>query len=492
MSRVFLNALIFGLAPVLQRLVSLILLPLYTHYLTAADYGELELLSIATSLLTLVLKAELRPGFMRAWVDAAGIADQAALLRRVWRALALAAAAGAALILLARPLAPHLIGHALGPAYALALAAGAGADIAALPGQAAMQAQLWSARMVALGLVQFTLTVGLTAYGVVVLHAGPVAFFAGGAIGGWFAVAAMRLMLRPVLAVRGGARPDLAALWRYSLPLLGGALLFFAVRNSDRLAVSGYVGIASLGLYAMGWTLANLLLTMVLSPLQTAYDVWRYEMYRAGTPQELARFTRLAMAVMGLASTGLAGFGGDVFAHLADPRFAQALAFLPWLSLAVLLQAGYSFLNAPFYLTGATGAWLRIFAVGAALQVGLNLTLTRSFGIAGAIIAILTANGALYAGAAWGGRRLLAIAWPHRQMALIWITSLAASLLRAQLRPAGLGVALLLDGAILAGHAALLLAAGVVGGEDISPLLALVRARAARLGLALGRRGPAG
>ncbi len=81
MTRVFWHALVFGLAPILQKLVSLVLLPLYTHYLTAADYGEIELLTIITGLFGVVLRLELRHGYMRAWIAAADDPARAALFR---------------------------------------------------------------------------------------------------------------------------------------------------------------------------------------------------------------------------------------------------------------------------------------------------------------------------------------------------------------------------------------------------------------------------
>ncbi len=75
--------------------------------------------------------------------------------------------------------------------------------------------------------------------------------------------------------------------------MLGGALLFFVVRNADRIAVSQFVSVAGLGIYAMAWTLANLLLNVVFAPIQTSFDVWRYEMHQqGGRTGEVAAFFR--------------------------------------------------------------------------------------------------------------------------------------------------------------------------------------------------------
>src|SRR5271165_1716972 len=80
MVQVFWHALVFGLTPLLQKLVGMVLLPLYTHYLSARDYGEIALLTMMTGLFSLVLRLELRAGFMRAYVGAADATARAALL----------------------------------------------------------------------------------------------------------------------------------------------------------------------------------------------------------------------------------------------------------------------------------------------------------------------------------------------------------------------------------------------------------------------------
>ncbi|MDQ2804356.1 MAG: oligosaccharide flippase family protein, partial [Pseudomonadota bacterium] len=376
MTRVFWHALVFGLAPILQKLVSLVLLPLYTHYLSATDYGEIEILTIITGLFGVVLRLELRHGYMRAWIAAADDASRAGLFRAALGLLATLGAPGAAVFLVAcGPLCDAFLGHRIGWAFRAVLALGLFADVTALVCNATMQARLQSGLMVSLGVAQFAVSAGLTVLCVVGFHMGAIGFFIGGTASSLLGLAAMLALLGGLLRGRaGGTPPDMRAILGYSMPLLGGALLFFVVRNADRIAVSQFVSVAGLGIYAMAWTLANILMTVVFAPIQTSFDVWRYEMHQqGGGTGEVAAFFRIAMLAIGVGAVGLDTFGADTFVFFADSRFAAAVAYLPLLSAAVLLQAGYAFLSAAFYVTGATGRWLRIFAAGAALQVVLSL-----------------------------------------------------------------------------------------------------------------------
>ena len=485
MTRVFWHALVFGLAPILQKLVSLVLLPLYTHYLTAADYGEIELLTIITGLFGVVLRLELRHGYMRAWIVAEDDPARAALFRVSLGVLVALGAAGAAVFLAACGLlCDTFLGYRIGWGFQGVLALGLFADVVALVCNATMQARLQSAMMVSLGVAQFAVSAGLTILFVVGFHMGAIGFFVGGTVSSLLGLLTMLVLLRSLLRGRAGTPPDMPAILRYSMPLLGGALLFFVVRNADRIAVSQFVSVAGLGIYAMAWTLANLLLNVVFTPIQTSFDVWRYEMHQqGGRAGEVAAFFRAAMLVIGIGAMGLDTFGADAFVFFADRRFAAAVAYLPLLSAAVLLQAGYAFLSAAFYVTGATGRWLRIFSGGAALQVVLSLVLVPWLGIAGAAVSIALSNLLLYVGAAHWGRALWPVPYPHGRVAALVTLVLALSGARVWMQPGTLGAALAADAVVCALFGALLFPLGVIAPSDLATVRRLISGRvlAARL-----------
>ena len=60
---------VFGLASVLGQFLSFILLPLYTRYLTPADYGALEILYFSSSLLTIIFGLGVNEGMSRFYFD---------------------------------------------------------------------------------------------------------------------------------------------------------------------------------------------------------------------------------------------------------------------------------------------------------------------------------------------------------------------------------------------------------------------------------------
>ena len=51
------HSLVYGIGGLVSRILAVLLLPLYTHYLTRADYGAIETLIALTAVLVIVLRA---------------------------------------------------------------------------------------------------------------------------------------------------------------------------------------------------------------------------------------------------------------------------------------------------------------------------------------------------------------------------------------------------------------------------------------------------
>ncbi len=468
---VFGHALIFGLAPLLQRLAGLVLLPLYTHYLSPRDYGEIELLTMGAGLVAMLLRLELRPGYLRAWVQD-GERGHGRLARQTGRLLlGLGLAGGMIAFWASAPACRWLVGHPVDAATRALLALGIAAEVASLAPQATLQAQLRSRTMVAIGVGQFVLGAGTTVVTVTLLGMGPFGVFLGGAAGSVLGLAAMTATLRVPRAEADGPGP-LAPLLRYSLPLLAGALLFFVVRNADRLIVARALSVAQLGEYALAWSLANLLMTMLFLPLQSSLDVWRHRLFRrADGPAEFAAIYRIAMLGMALAAIGLDTAGLDLFVRVADPRFAGSIALAPALSVAVLLQVGYSIVASAFFVAGATARWTLVFAVGAVVQVAVSLVAVPALGLPAAPLGVLAANAWLYGAAAWWGRRHWDVPFQHRAMAIALVLVPAACALRRAMPPLDLPAALAVDAAVLLAAVAALFATGLLQMSDARRLV---------------------
>src|SRR6266571_1832717 len=64
------HSVVYGVGGLVSRILAVLLLPLYTHYLTRANYGAIETLIALTTVLVIVLRAGITSAFFRFYFDA--------------------------------------------------------------------------------------------------------------------------------------------------------------------------------------------------------------------------------------------------------------------------------------------------------------------------------------------------------------------------------------------------------------------------------------
>jgi len=113
------NFAIYGLGDVATNIVSFLLLPLYTRFLTPADYGAISLLLTVEVVAKIVFRCGLDASFMRLFYDCESDTDRQRLASTIFWFLAGSNGVVLALLLIAAPfISSHLFGV---PGYTLAL-----------------------------------------------------------------------------------------------------------------------------------------------------------------------------------------------------------------------------------------------------------------------------------------------------------------------------------------------------------------------------------
>ena len=75
------HSLIYGLGGLVSRILAVILLPLYTRYLTPSDYGIVETLIALTTVIGIALAAGIGSAFFRFYFDSTEPAARRRVLR---------------------------------------------------------------------------------------------------------------------------------------------------------------------------------------------------------------------------------------------------------------------------------------------------------------------------------------------------------------------------------------------------------------------------
>src|SRR4029079_14956839 len=75
------HSAIYGLGGLVSRILAVLLLPLYTHYLSPSDYGQIETLIALVTVLTIVLQFGISSAFFRFYYDSDDPAGRRLVLR---------------------------------------------------------------------------------------------------------------------------------------------------------------------------------------------------------------------------------------------------------------------------------------------------------------------------------------------------------------------------------------------------------------------------
>lgn len=388
------NTAIYGIGQVLLRMVSLLLLPLYTSYLTPADYGISSILGVMTYFLT--------PVFALGISGALGIvyfARDDRLEREATISTAFAALAVSAVLLavggwaLSDPLARLLFpdGEAsYDLAYLVTVALlTAAVSIATQPLLAQLQFEERAKTFVALTLTSSALSIGLSVVFIVGFGRGVAGFIEAAAIAQalTLSVAMVVSLSGRSVQVRRGIARELLVL---GIPLIPGFLAIFVMLQANKVLLQAGAGLDELGIYTVGFNI-GLLMTLLVTGFTNAWFPF-FSSFMNRQEQTGAMFARvMTYYVLGAGTVSLLFFIGaqPLIRLVTQPPFWGAYVAVGPSAAAQFLIGVHSVLLVGMYFTKKVRAGVVIQGAAAMLSVVFNLLLIPPLGAAGAAIALV-------------------------------------------------------------------------------------------------------
>src|SRR5438093_7261875 len=103
------HSAIYGIGGLVSRILAVLLLPLYTHYLPTSAYGRVETITAASAVLVIVLRMGISSAFFRFYFDSKEPARRLVVVRTsFWFTMTMATAGLVVGVVLATPLS-HLL-----------------------------------------------------------------------------------------------------------------------------------------------------------------------------------------------------------------------------------------------------------------------------------------------------------------------------------------------------------------------------------------------
>ncbi len=470
----------YGLGDLLTKAIAFLLIPVYTRYLSVADYGILGVASSLTAVLGILYPLGLNAAAMRFYYDAPDEVSRRDLLGTMAVAV-LAIGLALTLILAATPLGPTLFGLAVrdipfSPYITTLLWTACFANASVIP-LVIFRVQERPRRYVAYTVGGFLLTTAAILYFVVGRRTGALGNLRG------VMIASGIMMLAYVATTFRHANLTFQRRWlaqglAYGLPVVPHLLAHWALTLSDRSILNHLVPLDQVGVYTLAYQV-SIALSLVTQALNTAWMPFFYRL--ASEPdaeRKLARFFTYYLGIATFVALGLAMLGGDIILIVAAPTFHSAAGWVPVITLAHLAQGFYYPAVFALFYRRKTAYLPLITGSAAALNIALNLALIPSWGIAAAAWSKVAAYVVLAAITFAAGQRVYRIPWEGRRVALM--VGLGAGLWAASallLGPLALGARVAARLALFAAFPLLLWAARFPTGDERAHVMRLLAGR---------------
>lgn len=422
---IFRGTATYALALVANKGASFLLLPLYTRYLTPADYGALELLSLTAFILTTLI-------FMR-FGDAlfyfhGRAASRNSADRAVWTIFVTSIVLGAILATAgwaASPILSRIVFNdtRYGDAFHLVFAAAGFSFIVEL-GYAYLRLLNRSGWYI--GLSMFNLFVG-AACNVLLLvgfHLGMLAMLWSSLVTAILTASVMAVIMYRDISASAGVDFVLARdVVRYSFPLGFSGLGMFVLNFGDRYFLQRTVTLADVGIYALAYKFG-----MLVSYLQSPFDTyWRSQMYSI---MEKTNGRWLYVRVCTYLTLGLAFFAvclslisGPLLRLTVARGYWPAAALIPWIAAAYVIRALGAQFRCVFFLEGETRKELLVTGSGGLVCLAGYAALIPRFGAWGAVASTLVGFTWMLIFGFWQAQRVRHFAFEYRRLAIIAVAS---------------------------------------------------------------------
>jgi len=417
------HSLIYGVGGLVSRIVAVLLLPVYTHYLTPADYGKIETLIALTTVLGIILRAGISSAFFRFYFDAEDADARRTVLRTsFWFTMGAGTLGLVLLLVFAQPVSDFLFGTTSAANLVRAAGVALWATVNYEQLTSLFRVEERSVAFVCASLANVFITIGLTLVLVVELDKGAVGVIVGNFSGTLIVYFALLGFRREQLGLQFD-RGLLREMNRFGIPLVPTALFLWVTNFSDRFFLVKLSNVSEAGLYSVGVRVASAMV-LLLTAFRMAWPAFAYSIRDEDEAKRTYAYVLTYMTVVtawvALALTLFAPWLVDL---LAAPRFAESYRVVGPLSFAAVAFAAYIVVAIGVGRIRRTQFNWVVTGAAAIVNVALNLTLIPPYGMMGAAIATVAAYATMAVGMAWWSQRIYPVPYQWRRV----ITAAAAA-----------------------------------------------------------------
>lgn len=387
------HSLIYSLATIASSAASIILLPIYTRYLSRTDYGILEILEYTNVFITIIVAAGFNSALPR-FVNEAETSKEKSLV--ISTAIIFSVIAGVvaclvffyfndnlSLLILGAVEHKKLINLNIIVFYLQLIVYISNAGFIATK-----KSKIYLGYM----FIKLVLTISFNIYFIVILQFGVLGMLYGNIIGS--GLTAIILITHTLLKNGNGfSYIHLRNILFFGLPLVPATVLATLMHNADKYLIRYFCTLSDVGIYALGYKFSFMLNVLIM---QSFNYIWTgsaiYEIQNKPDSAKLyGRIGTYAITVNVFAQLALSVFSVPIIRILADPKFYASHEVIPFVSLGLSFHAFYFFFSIGAFTQKKTWLLNIAYLPATALSIIANIYLLPKLGyMAAAFLCVAT------------------------------------------------------------------------------------------------------
>lgn len=393
----FSQTVIYSIGNLSTKVIGLILLPLYVEELTTSDYGVLSILEISSQILVAVLGLHLSKAMMR-WLaqESDNITRKGIILNTYASVSIVSLLFIAAFLVFQDTLSVLYFGKSSFAVYFKIMAFWVAAELLNRITLDLIRVHEKPKMFLLITITKFVSILTMNIIFVAYMKMGVEGVILSQAIGnGAVTVFTLPFVIRNVKG--GKIMPAVFnEMLTYSFPLIFSTISTMVLTMSDRFMIKALGNYSEVGVYSLGHKIASVLNVFVIQSFQLGFLPIGYKMFnKKDAKLFFSRVMTYLVFVLFFVGLGISLFAKEVIILFARSNEAYWIAYtvVPIIIFAFVLRGVNYMASLGLHYVKKTKYNAYILIVAALLNVALNYFLIPVFGIYGAAVASVTANG---------------------------------------------------------------------------------------------------
>lgn len=386
MSSLIKNTSIYSIGLILPKIVNYILVPIYTRYMTTAEYGIVSSMTVMSAILLILFTFAIERSIYRIYYEYKDEQDKKDFLGTISILIYLISIIITCLSFVFRDTLSQVFQKIDFFPYYMYMIFGTYITVFTTVTKVILQVKEKPIIFVSISFSQFILNCLLIFVFVIHQHQG--------AVGMLKALLFSNLLILPVVlyinikSVNFTFNKQMAiGAFKLSWPFIPSLLSAWILNLSNRIFIERYFSLSDVGVFSLAFTLAGVVL-VVAGAFNQAYNPVFFKLANSKDQDEskslIGRYNHIYALTILVFCFNLSFFSKDIIYYIFDEKFREATKLIPVISFAYLISQVSGLFNLMIYQKKKTKQLMLITFLGAMLSLLLNYMLIPKYGSIGA------------------------------------------------------------------------------------------------------------